>query len=126
MAKGQKRASAANNAAATPGKQRKTSVAQLVRGKLRECTAFRSLSPTEKRLIVDPATGLTLEKRLIRDVTAADAKGEKLHFGRDDNLRLAGICKRGDSVFALLKPPADNLEEPDAGLRNVLQITFLF
>ena len=115
--------SSSGSAGAQVAKKRKVSVAQTVRGKLRECAAFRGLSATEKRLIVDPATGLTLEKRLIRDVQNADAKGEKLHFGADQNRALAAVYRRGDSVFQKLKPPADCTEEPDAGLRKVLQMT---
>ena len=123
IAKGPKRAIAASSAAAPACTQRKTTVSQLARGKLRECVAFLSLSPTEKRLIVDPGTGLTLEKRLIRDVQSSQLKGVKKHFGKDENLVLAAIYKRGDSVFAQLKPPAECGEVPDPALRKVLQIT---
>ena len=123
MARGPKRGSSGSAGGPLPTQSRKVTVTQTVRGKLRECAAFRGLSATEKRLIVDPATGLTLEKRLIRDVVAADAKGEKLHFGADQNRALAALYRRGDSVFQKLKPPADCTEEPDAGLRKVLQMT---
>ena len=124
MAKGLKRASSAAQLGAPAAKQRKTTVAQLVRGKLRECMAFRNLSPTEKRLIVDPQTGLTLEKRLIRDVEAADMKGEQMRFGKEENARLAQVYRRSDSVFAQLKPPAGSQEEPDTDLRKALQATY--
>ena len=87
---------------------RHTTLESIVAQKLRESTSFRDLSQAEKTLHIDPATGLTLEKRLARDISTSASDGGKATFGGSTAADLRAIYQRTDNTFNMLSAPKDD------------------
>ena len=89
-----------------PAKRVRDSIASRVSQKIGESCAFKSLDETEIEVVVDAATGLTLRKRLERDLEAAEQGSMEIDFGGLYNRRVADLYRSPDNTWDRLKPAA--------------------
>ena len=74
--------------------------------KLREALPFKSLDGTEKFIVVDPLTNLTLQHRMERDIRQHEAGEVRIEWGNTYNKRIADLYRSPNNMWSQLAVPA--------------------